>query len=57
MIGYEDMVNEIKDVMYDECTAWEVEFIDSIAQQLSEDRELSTKQEDVIENIYNKLCK
>jgi len=35
-------------------TEWEIEFIESVETQLKGGRELSTKQSEILERIYNK---
>ena len=52
----EIMVQEIIEVAEEALTEWEVDFIGSIESQLSQGRELSERQEEALEKIYNKVC-
>lgn len=45
-------VEVIKDEAQDKLTSWETDFVDSVENQLYSGRQLSQKQEEILERIY-----
>ena len=52
MIGY--MLIDCRK-MFDDLTAWEKQFIDSIEEQVEEGKDLTYRQGEILEKIYEKL--
>ena len=49
-------LEEIMEVASDICNEWECNFLESVQEQLQNGRELSSKQLDTLERIYQKAC-
>ena len=51
-----EMTDEIIEIADEICSEWECEFLESIREQLVNGRELSPKQKDILERLYEKAC-
>ena len=52
-----EKVNEVQEIADEICTPWEIDFLESIREQLLEGRTLSKKpggQEEILDGIYQK---
>ena len=49
---YQDWIDTIENELSDELTSWETTFVDSLSSQLKAGRQLSQKQEEILEKIY-----
>jgi hypothetical protein len=54
---YKSWVEAILDEASNKLSNWEVDFINSIASQLDNNRNLSEKQADIVERIYSERTK
>lgn len=53
-----ELIKEIEDILFgdpESLSTWETDFLESILEQLQEGRELSERQEDVLDRIYEKI--
>jgi len=39
------------------CTEWECDFLESVNEQMARRRDMSPKQLDIIDRIYDKVCR
>ena len=50
------LYDEITEISDEICSAWEIDFLESIGQRLGQGCELSPAQRAVLERIYAKAC-
>ena len=53
----QQMYDEIMEISDRICSEWEIDFLESIGPRLEHTGQISDKQRDVLERIYDKACK
>jgi hypothetical protein len=53
-LSHLEKVEEIQEIADEICTSWEIDFLESLREQLADGRKISERQEETLERIYKK---